>query len=184
MLEENRRIQRTSTIVKFIVDTSRPHSRNHLITRTLGKIGVISADYNGTAPNNEEFWLVGFRKEVTKSQGNPCSGLFILEPLRYIDRTQISYLSPGLYSIEDECGIRYVIPKFKNSFWLMSIPDRRRLVEQSNSHSVVVVNYDINPDGQMVETHVNLGGINHYTPPVTEDGTPTSETIADLSFGG
>lgn len=184
MLEENRRIQRTNTIVKFIVDNSRPHSRNHLITRTLGKIGVISADYNGVAPNNEEFWLVGFRKEVTKSQGNPCSGLFILEPLRYIDRTQINYLSPGLYSVEDECGIRYVIPKFKNSFWLMSIPDRRRLVEHSNSHSVVVVNYNINPDGQLVETHTPIDGIRQFTPPYTEDGIDVADTIPDLSFGG
>ena len=54
MLEENRRIQRTSTIVKFIVDSSRPHSRNHLITRTLGKIGVIVELTGGTAEQGKD----------------------------------------------------------------------------------------------------------------------------------
>lgn len=151
MIEENRRIQRTLTLVKFYVDIKRPTSRNRLITKTLGKIGVISADYNGVAPNDEEFWLCGFRKEVTKSPAEPASGLFILKPIRYVDRLQVQYLTVGLYTCEDEGGIRYVIPKYKNVYWLMSIAERRRLIDPDRIHSIVVVNYDIEPGAQQYQ---------------------------------
>jgi hypothetical protein len=143
VLDENRRIQRTLVLAKFIVDATRPNSRNRLITKTLGKIGVVSADYTGRAPNDEEFWLCTVVKEVTKTQSNPSSGLFILKPVRYVDRTQVNYLTTGFYTYEDEGGIRYVIPKYKNMYWLLSIEERRRLLDPSHIHSVVTVNYDI-----------------------------------------
>lgn len=165
-LEENLRIQRTLTLAKFHVDTTRPTSRNRLITKTLGKIGVISADYNGVAPNDEEFWLCGFHKEVTKSAANPCSGLFILKPIRYVDRCQINYLTLGLYTYEDDGGIRYVIPKYKNMYWLMSIEERRRLIEPSRIHSIVVVNYNVLPSTAALEKNADpvYDGIRHYVP--------------------
>ena len=138
MLEENKRIQRTKVLVKFHVNMEAT-SKNRIITKTLGKIGVISSDYDGVAPNDEEFWLCDVVKEVTK--GTPVSGLFVLRPIRKVDREDISYLIHGMYSLEDEGGIRYVIPKRKNIYWLMSIDDRRTIMDKA-IHAIVIVNYD------------------------------------------
>jgi len=166
VLDENRRIQRTLVLVKFIVDVTRPNSRNRLITKTLGKIGVISADYTGRAPNDEEFWLCAVHKEVTKTQSNPCSGLFILKPVRYVDRTQVNYLTTGFYTYEDEGSIRYVIPRYKNMYWLLSIEERRRLLDPPRIHSVVTVNYDIEnaPQQPPMQDRFQEDGIGHDLP--------------------
>jgi len=142
MLEENKRIQETLTLVKFHANTERPFSKNRLITKTLGKHGVVSSDYKGQAPNEEEFWLCGFQKEVTKS--TPCSGLFILKPLHYVDRSWISYIPFGYYNIEQENGILYVIPKDKDMYWMMSMADRRRYFSPE-VHAIIVVNQDVSP---------------------------------------
>lgn len=143
MLDDNKRIQQTKVLVKFHVNMEAT-SKNRIITKTLGKIGVISSDYDGVAPNDEEFWLCSVAKEVTK--GTPVSGLFVLLPIRKVDREHISYLIHGMYTYEDEGGIRYVIPKRKNIYWLMSIDDRRAIMDKA-IHAIVIVNYDCEMPG-------------------------------------
>ena len=136
MLPENTRIKNTKTLVKFRANYQNLHSRNRIITSTLGKFGFINPQYRGISPQDEEFWLVNIDSMVTR--GSPVSGIFILSPICMVERTDINYIAPGLYTTEDEDGIRYVIPRFVNGYWLMSLEDRRPLFDPS-IHAIIVV---------------------------------------------
>jgi hypothetical protein len=136
MLPENTRVKNLRTLVKFRANNENPRSRNRLITSTLGKIGFINPQYHGISPNDEEFWLVNIDSMVTRA--GPVSGIFLLSPICTVDRRDISYTMPGLYTVEDADGIRLIKPHYPDGYWLMSIEDRRPLLAP-DIHALIVV---------------------------------------------
>ena len=146
MLPENKKVRDVKTLVKFRSNNDNPHSRNRIITNTLGKIGFINQLYRGVLPQDEEFWLVNIDAVITR--GTPVSGVFILTPIQVVPREDVDYIMPGMYTYDDDSGIRYVRPKMPFGYWLMSIHDRRPLLEPT-IHALIVVSEP--PSKQLVK---------------------------------
>lgn len=114
------------TVVKFHENTDLD-SPNRVLTRTLGKFGVVSHAYEGTRPRPNEFWLV----EVV---GNKCpeqtKGCLLLEPIKKLDfRSDVGKLVWGMYTTE-EVGPAIVLvtpnPQFSNSYWQLPLDERKK----------------------------------------------------------
>jgi hypothetical protein len=117
-------------------------------------------------PGDEEFWIAEIDAVVLKSHA--VSGVFILTPIEKVTRNDYDYITHGFYTYRDVQGIRLVYPKFDTGNWLMSIDDRRLLM-QSNVHAIVIVNGH-NPD---IEKNVsNLPTIGVQEPGSATHGEP------------
>jgi len=114
------------TLVKFMPNPQdSDNTNNKLITRTLGKIGVLhgpTLQQLGLQPQAEEFWFVKILKE--KGAGTP-QGLFLLEPLekvklskKFIGEPDIIHIIPGTYQEEWAGNVLLIHP---NVSWF---PDR------------------------------------------------------------
>lgn len=101
-------------ICKFHENQDRDN-RNNVITRTLGKFGVVStAWYSDKRPDQipqpGEFWRVRIIKEVQAGQHNGC---FVLEPRSKLPGgpSDIDKLLPGFYTMEIVGGVVIITPK-------------------------------------------------------------------------
>ena len=104
-------------IVKFFLNNDKV-SRNEIITKSLGKIGVVNSLYDGPPPQNAEFWKV----EVLRETHVGCNkGCFVLAPLEKIDDASITRLLPGLYTEETYSGIRIIRPKKQGYNWILPL---------------------------------------------------------------
>lgn len=100
-------------------------SQNKVITRTLGKYGVISSKYKGVMPTTEEFWIVRIIKNI---KPNLTQGCFVLEPVKKVDyHKDIGKLLKGMYDSVDGSVLSIVTPKeeFKHNIWQLSLEDRK-----------------------------------------------------------
>ena len=99
----------TIVIVKLFANTlAHERTLNELITRTLGKIGVIDRHYRkGTIPVAGEFWKCEITKDADPGRSSGC---FILEPLESIAPESLFKLLPGMYSERVESGTLIVTP--------------------------------------------------------------------------
>lgn len=154
MMTDNRRIRNVCSLVKFRANLDNPTSKNRILTKTLGKVGFIDSQYRGILPSDEEFWFSSIDSMVTK--GSPSSGIFVLTPIKRIERDDICYLTHGMYDIEDDAGVRYVMPKIKEAWWVMSLQDRR-LLFGDRIHAVVIVNHD-HETGAVMRQITRAGG--------------------------
>jgi hypothetical protein len=81
---------------------------NNLITRTLGKVGVINSQYRGDMPKHNELWLSVIIKENCPGNNTGC---FILEPINRLDSSSVDRLIPGMYTEEYKDKILFIYPK-------------------------------------------------------------------------
>lgn len=106
------------TLVKFFQNPQvQDSTHNKLITKTLGKIGVLhglATQQSGLQPQHEEFWFVKILKE--KGAGTP-QGVFILEPLekvklsqRFVGDPDIVHMIPGTYQVEQQKNVLLLHP--------------------------------------------------------------------------
>lgn len=137
-MQENARIRGLYTIVKFI-DNPVPSSPNRLVTKTIGKYGFVSTDYEGPAPKHDEFWLVRIDREI---KANSLQGCFVLTPVKLVDRQDISVLVSGVghYSEYEEEGIRYILPVDKDKYYILPLDHRKNI---KTVRSVIVVNFSL-----------------------------------------
>lgn len=103
-------------------------SSNKMITRTLGKFGIISKTYTGEMPTEDEFWIVRIINNIRPEEHQGC---FILEPLKKVDYSkQIGKLVNGMYEeiLSENKHIIYIKPleKFENYVWQLTLEDRKR----------------------------------------------------------
>lgn len=146
-MEENVRIRGVYTVVKFILNTNYDtRNQNRIITKTLGKFGVVDTDYQGPCPNHDEFWLCKIVKEI--KAGTP-KGCIVLTPIMKLDRNCIKSLIPntGLSTEYVENGICYVTPSNPNNYYLIPLDYRK----SNKAHRVTIcVNPGLSPS---VDTH-------------------------------
>jgi hypothetical protein len=87
------------TLVKFISNEKQKRG-NPIITRSLGKIGVIDSsiwDRMLNRPRSDEFWYVEILKEVGDGTRQGC---FILKPIKKIGTTKtLGYLAPDIHRL-------------------------------------------------------------------------------------
>jgi hypothetical protein len=138
------------TLVKFI-DNYTPESRNKIITRTLGKLGVVDG---GTLsrlaekPKPREFWYCDIIKETGAGS---AKGVFVLSPLRKIkvatidgfETVDVVHLVPGMFDAVKEQNVMLIYPKTAGPNWIMSNVLRQHLMGRDKTtyaiNSVVVV---------------------------------------------
>lgn len=126
-----------------------------LITRTLGKIGVLDRAFvmamRGRRPQANEWW---YCEAVRETGAGTERGLWVLKPLQWVERTErqgflendIAYLFPGAYDIHRAGNTLLVYPKRVGPNWIISNPMRRHLMRKYRQaeagyevNSVVVV---------------------------------------------
>lgn len=109
-----------------------PKNNNNLITRSLGKIGVINSSYNGDQPKAEDLWLAVIVKENNPGKNIGC---FILDPIKKLHPENTDRLIPGMYSEELIDKVLFIRPtKTKDKdgdpiYWILSIKHRMGLEE-------------------------------------------------------
>jgi len=124
-MDENHRIRGIFTVCKFIVNASYDvRNQNRIITKTLGKFGVVDTDYQGPSPNHDEFWLCKIVKEI--KAGTP-KGCIVLTPIMRLERNQIKSLIPNTGRSTEfvEDGICYVTPTNPNGYYLIPLEYRK-----------------------------------------------------------
>lgn len=110
-------------IVKFFINNNKT-SRNEILTRTLGKIGVVNSMYQGEPPQDKDVWKVRVLRETHVGTNKGC---FVLEPLEKLDSESITRLLPGLYTDTVVGGILYIKPKRAGYNWILPLSHKRSI---------------------------------------------------------
>ncbi len=135
------------TVVKFHTNAD-TDSKNEVISRTLGKFGVVSNLYKGVKPKPEEFWLARIVKNIKPDMTQGC---FILEPLKkvYYKNNGVGKLLKNMYTVANLGPVLTIITpmeEFKNSIWQLSLEDRKafkgRTVIVKQYEDVLNINYE------------------------------------------
>jgi hypothetical protein len=125
------------TIVKFFTNVQqqsagtidgKPKIHNHLITRTLGKLGVIDSKWepiDGGIPKDGEFWLVEILRETSPAR---AQGVFVLSPIKPVETSEVQRLAPGMYDEENEQGTVIVTPNLRDDlYWMLPLSLRKAM---------------------------------------------------------
>jgi len=143
------------TLVKFHENKRTDATDNKVITKTLGKTGVLDWEKvreHGRVPQDEEFWFVEIVLE--KGAGTP-RGLFVLNPIKKVDtlengRPDIIRMIPGTYSSKkiDNAVLLYPSQLSEDCLgpnWICSLSVRKKIMNkykvdgQYTVNSVIVV---------------------------------------------
>jgi hypothetical protein len=136
------------TVVKFFTNVQprgggtiegKPKIHNHLITRTLGKLGVVDSKWqpseDSNIPNDGEFWLVEILRETSPAK---AQGVFVLAPIRRIETSDVQRLAPGMYEEESDEGTVIITPRLREDFyWMLPLSLRKAMIDTN----AVVVRY-------------------------------------------
>jgi len=114
------------TIAEFHLNKDQD-SQNKVISRSLGKFGLIDNSYEGEYPKQEEFWLVKIKNNIRPELAQGC---FILDPILKVDfTTEVGKLVSGMYKTE-EFGPALVIitpnEEYKGKFWQIPLEERKK----------------------------------------------------------
>lgn len=121
------------TVVKFFTNVQPKNGmvvqkiHNHLITRTLGKLGVIDSKWKpeGDVPKDGEFWLVEILRETSPAK---AQGVFVLNPVRPVSTGEVKRLSPGMYDEENDQGTVLITPNFREDlYWMLPLSLRKSM---------------------------------------------------------
>lgn len=125
-------------IVKFH-ENQDTRNRNKIITRTLGKFGVVStAWYKDKRPDQHpqagEFWKVKIIKEVGVGTEQGC---FVLIPLEKTDVQDLDKLLPGFYRESFYHNVLIITPNkaLNGSNWILPLAIRKNI---QGVYSVIV----------------------------------------------
>jgi hypothetical protein len=156
------------TLVKFIRNR-KVGSDNYLVTRTLGKVGVVKREVYeemNPKPQHDEFWFAEIMDEVHPGKVKGC---WILRPIKKVgtvnsrgfNEPDIVRLIPGTFYTENRGNTIYVYPSEgsveKGPNWILDIDVRKALTSRfrkadgSNPVSSIVVVFDEPPPPQIVE---------------------------------
>lgn len=118
------------TIVKFYKNTKQD-SPNEIITRTLGKFGVIDNKQDTFEnPKPEEFWVVEITKEL---QTGSIKGCFMLKPLEKVDIEQVEKILPDMCEVVEHEATIIFKPKEKwaNGHWILPLESKKGMKGKS-----------------------------------------------------
>lgn len=129
------------TLVKFIKNRIK-NSPNRVVTRTLGKIGLIhpeTYEVMNPRPQHDEFWFVDILYESWKGTNR---GMFVLNPFKKVSlvvrdgkpEPDVVRLIPGTFKVELKDSVLYVYPKNasveKGPNWILDLETRQFLLTQ------------------------------------------------------
>jgi len=119
-------------IVKFFANDN-PKSQNKIVTRTLGKLGVIQNNQTNINPN--EFWRVQIIKETCPHRNTGC---FILEPVAKLLPEELSKVVPGMYTEVRKNGLVIITPLHPGN-WIIPLLHKRGIMHQNKTIYAVLV---------------------------------------------
>lgn len=133
-------------ILKFFENTNYkdkkpagPDNENEVISRTLLKIAVVSRHYRlkhpELMPKHGELWKCRVVKEISSGKNRGC---FIVEPVEKIDDKSILHLIPGWYDEKLVNGRLLVIPRRRDTNWILPLTHKRIMAEEQNAYCVIV----------------------------------------------
>ena len=114
-------------------------NENEVISRTLLKIAVVSRHYRQKhpelMPKHGELWKCRIVKEISSGKNRGC---FIIEPLEFVNDKDILHLIPGWYDSKVVNGRLLIIPRKKDTNWILPLTHKRIMAEEQEAYCVIV----------------------------------------------
>lgn len=128
------------TLVKFISNNN-PRSTNLLVTRTLGKFGVLhreSVSKMVEKPGPNEWWYCEVIKETGAGTDRGCWVLKPLHKIGYVERggfreNDITYLLPNMYTARKKGNVLLLYPKREGPNWICFGKMRQHLMKRQRA---------------------------------------------------
>jgi len=111
-------------------------SVNPVISKTMGKVSVISHAYQSAMPQPGSFWVCRIDNEI--------QGSFIVTPLKMVPLENVKSLIPGMYDVEIKNLTVVLRPKAEvaNIYWLVPFSIKKYYIKRHKAkvlyESVVV----------------------------------------------
>lgn len=122
--------------LKFFLSKG-PDNVTKLISRTLGKLSLISDVHQGIV-QDQEIWICEIEQEIGP---NKKTGAFMVKPLKKVDPEKIKKLIPGFYSTMNDGNTVFLYPKENQSEpWIISI-NTRKLFNKRCTAIIVPIQY-------------------------------------------
>lgn len=126
---ENLDLQGSHVILKF--HYGKRGSVNPIISKTMGKVAVISHAYQGQMPQSGTFWICRVDKEISNPEKK--TGCFIVTPVRTVRIDQIKKLLPGTYDVEVKNQTVICRPKVPGICWLMPFSIKKYYIKSDKA---------------------------------------------------
>lgn len=179
------------TLVKFIHNWQE-NQLNRLLTRTLGRVGFIAAEYFQAhekdpqlyaMPTHDEYWFVEVLEEIGR---NLARGCYLLRPLRRVGTTtrngllepDVVRLIPGTFRVEKDGRTLFIYPPRTGSTVPNYILDNETKSYVLRHHKVGERNYTIS-SFIVVFDHV-AGTVTPPLPKPTSSDPPGDQPLLDL----
>jgi len=127
------------TIVKFYFNNNRKMKSkfyNRLLTRTLGKVGVIDRKFDTDKVQSGEFWKVRIVGETCPGRNTGC---FLLEPIEKVLPDNMGIVLPGMYSEQRHKGLLIVHPNSNDHNWMMGLKHRKAIQDISDREVYAII---------------------------------------------
>ncbi len=135
------------TLAKFITNDN-PQSTNVLITRTLGKFGVLHRDSVASLvqkPQANEWWYCNVVRETAATTAHGCWVLAPVKKIGIVERdgfreNDITYLLPNMYKREQRGNVLLLHPSRQGPHWICSNKLRQHLMQRHRTADTYQVN--------------------------------------------
>lgn len=135
------------TVLKWFTNFNQEKRQEHpIISRTMCKVTLISSEYQGPRPRDGEWWWCQIVQETfgkgEKSRPDNLTGVFVVEPIRPVQRRILRLIS-GMYTSRVDEGVLIVRPLMNPELpWIMPKQSRDIL---RNKYKVLSVIVDLSP---------------------------------------
>jgi hypothetical protein len=114
-MDKEKLLKKTQVILKF--HYGKRGSINPIISKTMGRVAVISHAYQGPMPQPGTFWLCELDQEI--NSGSSERGCFVVMPVKSVPLEKIMKLIPGMYETEIQGQNVFFKPKEPNHYWIV-----------------------------------------------------------------
>jgi len=105
-------------------------SPNPIISRTLGRVAVISHGYQGPMPQVGCFWLCRIEKQMNFNEVNGC---FVVVPIHKIEIENIVKLVPGAYDTEVMGSSVVCRPRVSGLNWILPFSLKKFFIKKDKA---------------------------------------------------
>lgn len=126
---ENLELQGILVVLKF--HYGKRGSVNPIISKTMGKVAVISHAYRAQMPQNGSFWVCRIDKEISNPERK--TGCFIVTPVQPVQIEDIKKLLPGTYDVEIRNNRVVCLPKVQGILWLMPFSIKKYYIKSDKA---------------------------------------------------
>lgn len=108
-------------VLKFFLSKG-PNDVTRIISRTMGKLALVSDQY-GDMVKNQEIWICEIEKEIGPDKNR---GAFLVRPVKLVDPNSLKKLIPGFYKNIASSRTVYLYPTSEpKEPWLLSSNTRK-----------------------------------------------------------